>query len=72
MTEGRCGGKTPRFSCFDTSNSRFFNNELESLQEDDHGAFWIGGYGITRFDPRDHSIRHFTVKDQLQSNSFKI
>ena len=72
MTEGRCGGKTPRFSRFDTSNSRFFNNELESLQEDDHGAFWIGGYGITRFDPRDHSIRHFTVKDQLQSNSFKI
>lgn len=72
MTEGRCGGKTPRFSCFDTSNSRFFNNELESLQEDDHGAFWIGDYGITRFDPRDHSIRHFTVKDQLQSNSFKI
>lgn len=72
MTEGRCGGKTPRFSCFDTSNSRFFNNELESLQEDDHGAFWIGGYGITRFDPRDHSIRHFTVKDQLQSNSFKF
>ena len=72
MTEGRCGGKTPRFSCFDTSNSRFFNTELESLQEDDHGAFWIGGYGITRFDPRDHSIRHFTVKDQLQSNSFKI
>ena len=72
MTEGRCGGKTPRFSCFDTSNSRFFNNELESLQEDDHGAFWIGGYGITRFDPRDHSIRHFTVKDQLQSNSFNI
>jgi len=72
MTEGRCGGKTPRFSCFDTSNSRFFNNELESLQEDDHGAFWIGGYGITRFDPRDHSIRYFTVKDQLQSNSFKI
>ena len=72
MTEGCCGGKTPRFSCFDTSNSRFFNNELESLQEDDHGAFWIGGYGITRFDPRDHSIRHFTVKDQLQSNSFKI
>ena len=72
MTKGRCGGKTPRFSCFDTSNSRFFNNELESLQEDDHGAFWIGGYGITRFDPRDHSIRHFTVKDQLQSNSFKI
>lgn len=72
MTEGRCGGKTPRFSCFDTSNSRFFNNELESLQEDDHGAFWIGCYGITRFDPRDHSIRHFTVKDQLQSNSFKI
>ena len=72
MTEGRCGGKTPRFSCFDTSNSRFFNNELESLQEDDHGAFWIGGYGITRFDPRDHSIRHFTEKDQLQSNSFKI
>lgn len=72
MTEGRCGGKTPCFSRFDTSNSRFFNNELESLQEDDHGAFWIGGYGITRFDPRDHSIRHFTVKDQLQSNSFKI
>jgi len=72
MTEGRGDGKAPRFECFDTSNSRFFNNELESLQEDDRGAFWIGGYGITRFDPRERSTRHFTVKDQLQSNSFKI
>ena len=72
MTEGRGDGNAPRFECFDTSNSRFFNNELESLQEDDHGAFWIGGYGITRFDPRERSTRHFTVKDQLQSNSFKI
>lgn len=72
MSEGRNGGETPRFEGFDTSNTRLFNNELESLQEDDHGAFWIGGYGITRFDPRTRSVRHFTVKDQLQSNSFKI
>ena len=72
MTEGRDDNRTPRFERFDTSNSRFFNNELESLQEDDLGRFWIGGYGITRFDPAEHSVRHFTVKDQLQSNSFKI
>ena len=72
MSEGRNGGETPRFEGSDTSNTRLFNNELESLQEDDHGAFWIGGYGITRFDPRTRSVRHFTVKDQLQSNSFKI
>lgn len=72
MSEGRNGGEAPRFEGFDTSNTRLFNNELESLQEDDHGAFWIGGYGITRFDPRTRSVRHFTVKDQLQSNSFKI
>lgn len=72
MSEGRNGGETPRFEGFDTSNTQLFNNELESLQEDDHGAFWIGGYGITRFDPRTRSVRHFTVKDQLQSNSFKI
>lgn len=72
MTEGRDDGKKPRFECFNSANSRFFNNELESLQEDDHGAFWIGGYGISRFSPRDRSVRLFTVKDQLQSNSFKI
>lgn len=72
MTEGRFDEVPPRFERFDTSNTQLFNNELESLQEDDHGIFWIGGYGISRFDPSSHSIRHYTAKDRLQSNSFKI
>ncbi len=50
----------------------FVNNEFESLLEDKHGNFWIGGFGITRFSPETGTARVYTRKDGLQSNSFKI
>lgn len=52
--------------------SEFVNNEFESLLEDAHGNFWIGGFGITRFSPQTEKVRVYTRKDGLQSNSFKI
>ncbi len=50
----------------------FVNNEFESLQEDAHGNFWLGGFGITKFSPETGRARVYTRKDGLQSNSFKI
>ncbi len=50
----------------------FVNNEFESLLEDAHGNFWIGGFGITRFSPKTGVARVYTREDGLQSNSFKI
>lgn len=50
----------------------FASNELESILEDDNGRLWIGGYGISCYDPATGSVKTYTEKDNLQSNSFKI
>ncbi len=63
----------PEFRIYNkTTCPEFVNNEFESILEDDNGNFWLGGFGITRFNPRTGAVRVFTRKDGLQSNSFKI
>lgn len=57
---------------YNSETHAFPNNELESLMEDAHGNFWIGGPGIVKFNPNTGSIKHYSSKDRLQSNSFKI
>lgn len=71
LISGRNDG-TIRFERFDNSAYPFVNNEMESLLEDQSGNFWIGGYGITKFNPESGQVKLYTVKDRLQSNSFKI
>lgn len=62
-----------RFRHYNSRNASFLSNELESLQEDSSGVFWIGSSrGLTRFDPRSGEIKTFSKKDGLQSDVFKI
>ncbi len=72
MLSGRFDESVPRFEAYNNKNYPFVNNEFESLQEDSYGNFWIGGYGILRFNPSTGDTHYYTVKDRLQSNSFKI
>lgn len=72
IVEGRFDHSTPLFELYDKTKYPFVNNELESLQEDNHGNFWIGGYGITKFNPETGETKFYGIKDNLQSNSFKI
>lgn len=65
--------ETCRFRIYNKSTYPSFpNNEFESLLEDNIGNFWIGGFGIIRFNPISGQIKCFTQKDGLQSNAFKI
>lgn len=61
-----------RVTTYNSDTHAFPNNELESLLEDAHGNFWIGGPGIVKFNPNTGSVKHYSSKDRLQSNSFKI
>lgn len=72
MVNGRFDDTIPSFISYDNSNCNFVDNELESLLEDNHGNFWIGGRGITKFNPDSNTIKVYNTKDNLQSNSFKI
>ena len=66
-------GPAPEFRIYNkTTCPEFVNNEFESVLEDRNGNFWLGGFGITRFNPKTGAVRVFTRKDGLQSNSFKI
>ena len=71
MLEGRNGKLKTRFQCINTE-SGLLNGDVETLLEDDQGRFWLGGHGITRFDPEDNEFKYYDVSDGLQSNSFKV
>lgn len=72
VTGGRFDNNDLAFESYNKSRYAFVNNELESLLEDSHGNFWIGGYGITKFNPSTGETKFYGIKDKLQSNSFKI
>lgn len=67
------GGNGILFKVYDKSTCpEFPNNEFESVQEDSEGNLWMGGLGLTRFNPKTLEIKSFTRKNGLQSNAFKI
>jgi len=47
-------------------------NDVETMLMDDQGKLWIGGKGLSRFDPDVNEFWNFDVNDGLQSNGFKI
>ncbi len=47
-------------------------SDIESLLRDERGNFWLGGRGISMFDPKTRQFTNYDVNDGLQSNSFKI
>ncbi|MBK0384062.1 response regulator [Pedobacter sp. SD-b] len=48
------------------------DNDIESILEDNAGNLWLGGKGLTKFNPQKQTFFVYDVKDGLQSNSFKI
>lgn len=47
------------------------NDVIVSLQEDNKGMLWIAtGYGITRFNPQNHTFKHFFFAPQSQGNIY--
>lgn len=72
MVGGRFEDTTASFISYNRSKYNFIDNEFESLLEDNHGNFWIGGQGITKFNPDSNTLKIYNTKDNLQSNSFKI
>ncbi len=62
-----------KFRHYNSRNATFLSTELESLEEDGNGVFWIGNNrGLTRFDPASGNIKTFSRTDGLQSDVFKI
>lgn len=64
-------GENPRFERYTMSNG-LVDNDIECLAEDDQGFLWLGGKGLTRFNPKGRTIQYYDYQDGLQSNSFKV
>jgi signal transduction histidine kinase/DNA-binding response OmpR family regulator/ligand-binding sensor domain-containing protein len=50
----------------------FPSNDIENLLPDAQGNLWIGGKGLTMFNPEKNELVNFDANDGLQSNGFKI
>ena len=50
----------------------FPSNDIENLLTDGKGNLWIGGKGLTMFNPDKNEFVNFDANDGLQSNVFKI
>lgn len=48
------------------------DNDIESIAEDNEGNLWLGGVGLTRFNPETGDLEHFDYQDGLQSNHFLV
>jgi signal transduction histidine kinase/DNA-binding response OmpR family regulator len=59
------------FKRYTTSNG-LIDNDVETMAEDAEGNLWLGGYGLTKFNPEIENFQHFNHRDGLQSNSFKV
>lgn len=55
-----------------TTASGLADNDISSIQIDHKNRVWIGGRGISVFDPETEKITNYDVEDGLQSNTFKI
>ena len=48
------------------------DNTIHSILADDAGNLWLGGSGLTRFEPANGEATHFDAHDGLQSNLFIV
>jgi len=56
-----------------TVNEGLPDNDIESVILDDSGRLWMGGKGLSVFDPKKKEVmQNYYYEDGLQSNSFKI
>ncbi|MCQ2143462.1 MAG: response regulator, partial [Bacteroidales bacterium] len=71
LTEGRKDDSIPSFRSLDI-NVGNLSNTAESIEEDGHGQFWIGGVNLLKFNPETWEITTFNESNGLQNRSFKI
>ena len=55
-----------------TTTSGLADNDISSIQIGNDNNIWIGGRGISVFNPETKKITNYDVEDGLQSNTFKI
>ncbi len=55
-----------------TQKNGLVNNDVEAILEDTKGNLWLSGEGITKFNYKNKTFKHYSIEDGLQSNSFKI
>lgn len=55
-----------------TTKDGLLTNDVETLLEDSEGNFWIGGIGLTKYNPIKKSFAYYDANDGLQSNAFKV
>ena len=48
------------------------SNDIESILMDDRGRLWLGGKGLSCFDPQTKRFTNYAAEDGLQGASFKI
>ena len=63
--------KTPEFQHFGTDEG-LPDNTIHSILKDHNGGLWLGGNGLTFFDPESESTTHYDAHDGLQSNLFIV
>jgi signal transduction histidine kinase/ligand-binding sensor domain-containing protein/DNA-binding response OmpR family regulator len=71
IISGKSKGESIKLESY-TTKEGLKNDDVETLLEDNFGNFWMGGEGITKFNPINKNFRYYDVKDGLQSNSFKV
>lgn len=55
-----------------TTHNGLSDNTIHSILGDNAGHLWLGGTGLTRFDPEQEKTIHYDTHDGLQSNLFII
>ena len=48
------------------------DNDISSIQIDQENRIWVGGRGISVYNPKTNKVTNYDVEDGLQSNTFKI
>ena len=61
----------PQFKQYGTSDG-LTDNTIHTILADSQGHIWLGGVGLTRFDPVSEEAVHFDSRDGLQSNLFIV
>ena len=55
-----------------TTHNGLSDNTIHTILGDNAGHLWLGGTGLTRFDPEQEKTIHYDTHDGLQSNLFII
>lgn len=55
-----------------TTHNGLVDNTIHTLLSDGEGHLWLGGTGLSRFDPKTEKFTHYGKEDGLQSNLFIV